>query len=105
MQEPIAALLRFAVTPGSDNPSSRNQSVRFLHWIARKLNPDNTVIGLLSEATFYRDSGGRKLYWFEVLEPSSIYRFEEVRRLSSVNFFAPLITVERFMPVIRAISA
>jgi hypothetical protein len=24
VQEPIAALLRFAATPGSDNPSSRN---------------------------------------------------------------------------------
>ena len=42
VQEPIAALLRFAATPGSDNPASRNLSRRLHLWTRGSVVPDKT---------------------------------------------------------------
>ena len=54
---------------------------------------------------FQRELGGRKLYWLDEGEPSSLIRLWGDRRLRSVSFLTDRITVERSMPVIRAISA
>ena len=46
VQEPIAALLRFAATPGSDNPSSRNLSRRLCLWTRGSVVPEKMETAL-----------------------------------------------------------